>query len=284
MQIRKSVGEDGGVVLRLDGELDTASAPTVEPHLRALTSTPGQRIVLDVGGVSFMSSAGVRLLQVALRTSRANGGEIALAAVGPPIQRVLEQTGMLPLFRLVSGDDARTDSRPAESENRVSSVAHAESLPALEQHISAVLVRGADRATLDFRRSPYMAHRAIRQYVRDTAEAQGASAAAVEETLLAVDEAISNIVHHGYRGRQEGRIEITVERDGADLVIRLYDDAPPFDPTTVEPPDLTLPLEQRPVGGLGIHLMRQNMDRISHGVTEQGGNELTLVKRGAIQA
>jgi serine/threonine-protein kinase RsbW len=119
----------------------------------------------------------------------------------------------------------------------------------------------------------------IRCFVQETALALGADPAVIPNLILAVDEAVSNIIAHGYQG-QGGTVEIEVSRDGDALVIRLRDEAAPFDPTSVPPPDLTLPLAQRAAGGLGIHLIRQLMDEMTHRVTLQGGNELTLVKRG----
>jgi len=119
----------------------------------------------------------------------------------------------------------------------------------------------------------------IRRFVQETASALGLPPAMIPNVILAVDEAVSNVIAHGYQG-QEGAIEIEVSREGDALVIRIRDEAPPFDPTIVPPPDVTLPLEQRIPGGLGIHLIRQIMDEMTHRVTHQGGNELTLVKRG----
>jgi serine/threonine-protein kinase RsbW len=121
--------------------------------------------------------------------------------------------------------------------------------------------------------------REIRRFIQETATALGVDAAMIPDIVLAVDEAASNIVFHGYQVR-EGVIQIEVERRGNALVVRLRDEATPFDPTSVPPPDLSLPLEQRPLGGMGIHLMRQVMDEVIHRITPQGGNELTLVKRG----
>ena len=119
----------------------------------------------------------------------------------------------------------------------------------------------------------------IRRFVQEKASALGLDLAMIPNVSLAVDEAVSNVIAHGYQG-QGGAVEIEVSREGDALVIRVRDEAAPFDPTIVPPPDLTLPLEQRTPGGLGIHLIRQIMDEISHRVTPQGGNELTLVKRG----
>ena len=118
----------------------------------------------------------------------------------------------------------------------------------------------------------------IRRFVEDAAIGFGADQEVIPDVLLAVTEAATNIMIHGYQG-QPGTIEIEVSRKGDSLVVCLRDQAPPFDPTTVPPPDVTLPLEQRQPGGLGIHFMRQFMDELTYRSTPQGGNELTLGKR-----
>jgi serine/threonine-protein kinase RsbW len=119
----------------------------------------------------------------------------------------------------------------------------------------------------------------IRRFISQTAMALSVDAATIPDVVLAVDEAATNIILHGYQG-QEGIIEIELAQEGDALVVRLRDEAIPFDPTTVPPPDLTLPLEQRAPGGLGIYLIRQVMDEVMHRITSEGRNELTLVKRG----
>jgi serine/threonine-protein kinase RsbW len=119
----------------------------------------------------------------------------------------------------------------------------------------------------------------IRCFVEEMASTLGLDPAMIPNVILAVDEAVSNITAHGYQG-QGGVVEIEVGREEDALVIRIRDEAAPFDPTIVPPPDLTMPLEQRTPGGLGIHLIRQTMDEMTHCITPQGGNELTLVKRG----
>lgn len=118
----------------------------------------------------------------------------------------------------------------------------------------------------------------IRCFVDDTASALGCDHDAIDDMVLAVDEYATNIIVHGYR-KQPGSIEIEVEKEGAGFVVRLRDQAPLFDPTEVPPPDLTVPLEHRRLGGLGIHLIRNSVDRMSYRVTATGSNELTLEKR-----
>lgn len=118
----------------------------------------------------------------------------------------------------------------------------------------------------------------IRDFVEVAALGLGFDSEGIHNLQLAVDEAATNVMLHGYQG-QGGPLEIEMERLERRLVVRLRDEAAPFDPNTVPVPDLTLPLSQRPIGGLGVHLVRQTMDEIHHRVTPTGGNELTLIKR-----
>lgn len=118
----------------------------------------------------------------------------------------------------------------------------------------------------------------IRDFIEVAALGLGFDPEGIHNLQLAVDEAATNVILHGYKGRG-GPLEIEVKPSQHDLLVCLRDEAVPFDPTTVPPPNLTLPLSQRPIGGLGIHLMRQTMDEIRHQLTPTGGNELMLVKR-----
>jgi serine/threonine-protein kinase RsbW len=119
---------------------------------------------------------------------------------------------------------------------------------------------------------------AIRRFVSAEAESLGIVRAAIDDMIQAVDESATNVIRHGYRG-QPGTIEIEVAREGDDLAVSIRDYAPPFDPTTYPPPDLTLPLERRRFGGMGIHLMRECTDDVIYRVAPDGANELTLLKK-----
>ena len=118
----------------------------------------------------------------------------------------------------------------------------------------------------------------IRRFVQETAIALGSDRKAVDDVLQAVEEAAANIVVHGYGG-QPGDIEVEVGLEQAVLVVRLRDRATLFDPTGVPPPDLTRPLEERRLGGLGIHLARYFTDSMTYRVTDDGRNELTLRRK-----
>lgn len=118
----------------------------------------------------------------------------------------------------------------------------------------------------------------IRQYVRETAVAGGCGLAAIDELIVAMNEAVSNIVRHGYQ-KEPGKIKVTVIYRADVVKVILLDNGPSFDPTTVSSPDTTLPLAERPFGGMGVHMMRAFCDELSYRKNSRGENELTLLKR-----
>jgi serine/threonine-protein kinase RsbW len=123
----------------------------------------------------------------------------------------------------------------------------------------------------------------IRRFVEEAARHLAMTPGAVDDVVQAVDELAANAILHGYRGAP-GRIEVEVRQAGDELAVTLRDDAPAFDPTLVPEPDVSLPLEQRPVGGLGIFLSRRLVDEMRYRARPGGGNETTLVKRGGQSA
>jgi serine/threonine-protein kinase RsbW len=115
----------------------------------------------------------------------------------------------------------------------------------------------------------------VRRFVREVATGAGANVDCLEDLVQAVDEAVTNVIVHGYR-RGPGWVEISAEVDGPELVVTLEDAAPPFDPTTHPEPDLSVaPMARRP-GGMGVHLIREATDRLTYRPRPGGGNILTL--------
>lgn len=93
---------------------------------------------------------------------------------------------------------------------------------------------------------------------------------------LSIEEAVENIVRYAYE-RGDGWIEASTNNDGKSLEIVLKDAGKPFDPLDRPDPDLTLSVEERQIGGLGIYLCKQLMDGISYSYKD-GCNILTMKK------
>ena len=119
----------------------------------------------------------------------------------------------------------------------------------------------------------------IREYAIDTATALGVTSEAFLDLRLAIDEAITNILTHGYGG--PGEIELDLSVANSDLVVRLRDKAPTFDPALTPSVDLTTPDQRENPGGFGVFLMQSAMDEIVHRKIENG-NELTMIKRNVV--
>jgi len=99
---------------------------------------------------------------------------------------------------------------------------------------------------------------------------------------LAVEEACTNVIEHAYDGKG-GDLDITFAAPGRDVVLTVRDHGRPFAPEKVVAPDMSLPLTQRRIGGLGLHLMYQLMDEVQFDFAE-GSNTLVMVKRDALES
>ena len=94
---------------------------------------------------------------------------------------------------------------------------------------------------------------------------------------LAMEEAVVNVMDYAYPEGTEGEVDIEAIADETQLHCTISDSGKPFDPTAKEEVDTTLSAEERPIGGLGIHLIRQLMDNISY-ERKDGKNILRLSK------
>ena len=121
---------------------------------------------------------------------------------------------------------------------------------------------------------------AIVKDVSETAVALGTDPEAMDDIAVALHEALTNSIIHGYQ-HEPGYVEIEITREDNDLLVHVRDKAPLFDPITVPAPDISLPLDQRAYGGMGIHMMRNFTDELRYQITNNHQNELILVKKNA---
>ena len=114
------------------------------------------------------------------------------------------------------------------------------------------------------------------EFVSACAQAKGFSARRISEIQLAAEEALVNIFRYAYP-EGPGKVEIICRFDARQrLVIELIDRGTPFDVLSVPEPNLTGEIEDRAVGGLGVHLMKALMDEV-HYSRKEGKNILTLL-------
>ena len=96
---------------------------------------------------------------------------------------------------------------------------------------------------------------------------------------IVVEELFVNIAHYAYRnGMGEAVISVQKHLDPAEIIIEFRDNGIPFNPLEKEDPDVTLSAEKRKIGGLGIFMVKKNVDDIKYR-RENGQNILTIMKR-----
>lgn len=115
-------------------------------------------------------------------------------------------------------------------------------------------------------------------FVEEVCDRVGVDMGTAMQLNLAIEEATVNVMNYAYEKGTQGFVEIKAQFDGNELTFVISDSGTPFDPTTAQQADTTLSAEKRPIGGLGIFLVRKIMDTV-HYLRSNGKNILTLVKR-----
>lgn len=104
----------------------------------------------------------------------------------------------------------------------------------------------------------------------------------LDETLqmqlqLVLEEVVVNVISYAYPGETDKDIFVEIGWNGGCMEITVIDSGIPFNPLEKEDPDLTLSVEERPIGGLGIYLVKQLMTDV-HYIRRDGKNILTMIK------
>jgi len=118
----------------------------------------------------------------------------------------------------------------------------------------------------------------LNEFIDTVAEAIGLDMSLTMSLNLAIEEAVVNVMDYAYPPGEKGDVTIDVCVSDEWLQFIISDAGTPFDPTQKEEADTTLSVDERPIGGLGIFLVRQLMDTIHYQYVD-GKNVLTLKKQ-----
>jgi anti-sigma regulatory factor (Ser/Thr protein kinase) len=106
----------------------------------------------------------------------------------------------------------------------------------------------------------------------------GLSEDATASINLMIDEVVSNVINYGYDDTLEHKIDVNVVLDGDLVTVRIEDDGKPFNPLDAPQPNLDLPIEERPIGGLGVFIVKSTADSLDYR-RDGGRNVVTMTKR-----
>ena len=113
-------------------------------------------------------------------------------------------------------------------------------------------------------------------FTEEQLEQAGCPAKSVMQITVAIEEMFVNVAHYAYPGR-EGTVRYSIEPGDNSVTFRMADSGVPFDPLAKPDPDITLSVDERQIGGLGIFMMKKTMDEVSYAY-ENGENILTMTK------
>ncbi len=119
--------------------------------------------------------------------------------------------------------------------------------------------------------------RQFRDFIADCCAKFQIPESTVFELKLAVDEACTNIITHGYKGMNPGSIILSFRIEPDRILVSLTDFGHVFEPAEAPKPDVEAALEDRPLGGMGLYLIYKMMDNIDYQASEDG-NTLTFTK------
>jgi anti-sigma regulatory factor (Ser/Thr protein kinase) len=117
----------------------------------------------------------------------------------------------------------------------------------------------------------------FREFISDCCGRHNVPPETVFDLKLAVDEACTNVIEHGYKDMDPGSIILSFRIEPDRILIQITDFGHIFEPAEAPKPDVEAALEDRPLGGLGLYLIYQTMDNIDYESSEDG-NTLTFTK------
>lgn len=118
----------------------------------------------------------------------------------------------------------------------------------------------------------------MNRFLEETGKAFGLDGTLLMNLNLVMEEAVSNIIFYAYKEGEQGKdILISLDLQSDLLTVVLTDTGRFFDPTAREDPDVTLPAEERPIGGLGIFLIKKMMDEVVY--RRQEGRNVFMMRK-----
>ena len=118
----------------------------------------------------------------------------------------------------------------------------------------------------------------IREFINFAAVDAGFSKEAIDNIILAVDEACTNIIKHAYKYLPDGKIILNLKTDKKTFTIDIIDYGKSFEPGLIPNPDLQKYFDEKRVGGLGMYLMKSLMDDVKYTSVPGKFNQVSLSK------
>ena len=117
----------------------------------------------------------------------------------------------------------------------------------------------------------------VRKFFDDYSKDNKLTEKTVHDIQMALDELLTNIVNYGYEDTDEHQIDVHFGVNDDAVKVEIVDDSKPYNILEKDNPDISLSMEDKPIGGLGIFLIKKLMSNVDY-YTEEGKNHLVMIK------
>ena len=117
----------------------------------------------------------------------------------------------------------------------------------------------------------------VRKFFDDYSKENKLTEKTVHDIQMALDELLTNIVNYGYEDSDEHKIDVRFGINDDAVRVEIIDDSKPYNILEQESPDISLSVEDKPIGGLGIFLIKKLMSNVDY-YTKEGKNHLVMTK------
>ncbi len=117
----------------------------------------------------------------------------------------------------------------------------------------------------------------VRKFFDDYSKENKLTEKTVHDIQMALDELLTNIVNYGYEDSDEHKIDVRFGINDDAVRVEIIDDSKPYNILEQENPDISLSVEDKPIGGLGIFLIKKLMSNVDY-YTKEGKNHLVMTK------
>ena len=117
----------------------------------------------------------------------------------------------------------------------------------------------------------------VRKFFDDYSKDNKLTEKTVHDIQMALDELLTNIVNYGYEDTDEHQIDVHFGVNDDAVKVEIVDDSKPYNILEKDNPDISLSVEDKPIGGLGIFLIKKLMSNVDY-YTEEGKNHLVMTK------
>lgn len=117
----------------------------------------------------------------------------------------------------------------------------------------------------------------LNKSIEEFAESNHLSADILFALNLSLEEIVTNVISYGYDDDDDHKILVRIQFSNGEVIVEVEDDGAPFNPLEADEPDIDKPLEDRQIGGLGIHLVKNYMDDLEYKRT--GDKNILMMKK-----